>query len=126
MSSQPRLAIAFWLISATLIPATIDRVRQLLTTGRAELRFRGIGGIEMQRMLVHRQQGEPGVVGLADRPPGPVLIDIAEREILEIAAGAGAPAPRRDFPGDCDHAVLPARIWLRLRITTETQTTQRS
>src|SRR5579883_2731260 len=34
MSLQPRLAIAFWLTSATLIPATSDRVRQELTSGR--------------------------------------------------------------------------------------------
>ena len=31
--SQPRLAIAFWLRSETLMPTTMESVRQLLTSG---------------------------------------------------------------------------------------------
>ena len=33
MSFQPRLPIAFWLTSLTLMPTTIDSVRQLFTSG---------------------------------------------------------------------------------------------
>jgi len=39
MSFQPRLPIAFWLMSLTLMPTTIDRVRQLLTSGRLNSDF---------------------------------------------------------------------------------------
>src|SRR5207237_3252658 len=73
----------------------------------AELAFRGIGGIEMQRVLVHRQQGEPGVVGLADRASRAVLVDLADREILEVPAGSGAPATRRNFLGQSHHLLNP-------------------
>src|SRR5262249_53384768 len=75
----------------------------------AEFRFRRVGGIEVQRVLVHRQEREPGVVGLADRAPGAMLINIADRELLETAAGTGAKAPRPDFFRDGDHTVLP--VW---------------
>src|SRR5260221_11984240 len=40
----------------------------------------------MQRMLVHGQQREPGVLGLGDRTAGSMLVDVADREVLEIAA----------------------------------------
>src|SRR6185437_5039812 len=39
MSFQPRLPIAFWLTSLTLMPTTIDSVRQLLTSGRLNSDF---------------------------------------------------------------------------------------
>src|SRR4051812_48868339 len=32
-----------------------------------------------------------------------MLIDVADSEFLETAAGAGPPAPRPDFPWDSDH-----------------------
>ena len=35
--------------------------------------------------------------------PGPVFVNVADREILEIPARRGAPAPRRDFPCNRDH-----------------------
>src|SRR3954453_19338408 len=57
----------------------------------------------MQRMLVHREQCEPGIVGLADRASRAMFINVADREILEIPACGGAPAPRCDFPGNRDH-----------------------
>src|SRR5204863_5610306 len=72
-----------------------------------ELGFGGIGRIEMQRVLVHRQEREPGVVGLADRAPGAVLVDIADREFLETAPGARAEPPRPDLSRDCDHCHPP-------------------
>jgi hypothetical protein len=33
----------------------------------------------MQRMLVHRQQRDPGVVRFADGASRPVLVDVAQR-----------------------------------------------
>src|SRR5690349_18558032 len=61
----------------------------------------------MQRVLVHRQEREPGVVRLADRAPGAVLVDIADREFLEATPGARAETPRSDLPRDCDHCRPP-------------------
>ena len=57
--------MAFWLTSVTLMPVTIESVRQLLTSGLPNSVFGGVGGIEMQRVLVHGQQREPDVVRFA-------------------------------------------------------------
>src|SRR5215813_1560880 len=62
-------------------------------------------GVAVQRVLVHGEQSEPGVVGLGDGAPGPVLDDLAHRELLvepSVAHGgsrvsrtrAAGPAPR--------------------------------
>src|SRR5207248_3253807 len=74
----------------------------------AELGFGGIGRIEMQRVLVHRQERKPSVVRLADRASGAVLVDIADREFLETAPGARAEAPRPDLSRDCASPVSAA------------------
>src|ERR1700682_2944008 len=41
--------------------------------------------IDVQRMLVHRQQREPDVIVLGDGPAGPMLVDVAGLELLVIA-----------------------------------------
>ena len=65
MSVQPRLAIAFWLTSVTLMPTISATVNGLQTMQLAELARLRVLGVEVHRMGVHRQQREPGVVGLA-------------------------------------------------------------
>src|SRR6185436_15974611 len=71
----------------------------------SELGFRRIGEIEMQRMLVHRQQREPGVVGLADGAARAMLVDLADGEVLVVAAVAFAQPVLTDGFGGCDHGV---------------------
>jgi hypothetical protein len=68
-----------------------------------EFAFARIGRIEMQRMLVHSEQREPGIVRFADGASRPVLVDVAGGEILEIAAVALAIAVRADFGCNGDH-----------------------
>src|SRR5258707_6691551 len=51
----------------------------------AELGGRAVRGIDVQRMLVHGEEREPGVVGLAERAARPVLVDVADLELLVIA-----------------------------------------
>jgi hypothetical protein len=69
----------------------------------------GVFGVEMQGMLVHGQQGEPGVIGFGDGPAGAMFIDIANLEILVIAAKGLLIAV---FPG-LDHAVLHLELSLK-------------
>ena len=40
----------------------------------------------MERMGIHGQQGEPGVVVLRDRPSRQVVIDITHLEVLKVTA----------------------------------------
>jgi hypothetical protein len=47
----------------------------------------GIAVVEMQRVGVHRQQGEPDIVGFGDGSAWPMLVDVADVEVLIIAAG---------------------------------------
>jgi hypothetical protein len=43
----------------------------------------GVRVVEVHLVRVHGQQGEPGVVGLADRTAQWVPVDVADLEILE-------------------------------------------
>ncbi len=54
-------------------------------------------------MGVHREQGEPGVVGLADGAPGTVLVDVTDFELLEVAAEGFAVALRGNLLEVLDH-----------------------
>src|SRR5580658_5225922 len=49
------------------------------------LRGGSVGGVEMERVGVHRHQREPGVVEVRDGAAGPMLENLAGVEILEIA-----------------------------------------
>ena len=111
MSFQPRLPIAFWLTSVTLMPVTIDERQAAVDQRPAELRLRRVGRIEVQRMLVHGEQREPGVVGLGDGAAGPVLVDVADLEVLVVAAEALAPAARTDFACDRASAVASVHVY---------------
>src|SRR5690606_29044364 len=51
-----------------------------------ELRLRRIGAVEVHGVRVHGQQGEPGIVGFADRAPRAMLVDVADNEVVEEAA----------------------------------------
>ena len=83
MSSQPRLANAFWVRSVTLCPTAIATVSVETTSGLPNSDRRGVLGVEVHLVGVHRQQREPGVVGLADGPAERVLVDVADVEVLE-------------------------------------------
>ena len=50
----------------------------------------------MHGMGVHRQIGEPDIVGLGDRSPRPVFVDITNLEILIIQAGVLAESILKD------------------------------
>src|SRR5436190_11784645 len=39
--------------------------------------------VEMQRVGVHREEREPGIVEVADRPARPVLDELPDREVFE-------------------------------------------
>src|SRR5262245_30090866 len=69
-----------------------------------ELGAGGIGGIEMQGMLVHCEQREPDVVGLRDGAAGAVLVDVTDDELVVGAAGLLAEAAGRDLLGS-GHAI---------------------
>ena len=56
-----------------------DDVALLLRLGRVHV-------VEVQRVVVHRDQAEQVVVGLGHRLGGPVLVDVADLELLEVAA----------------------------------------
>jgi hypothetical protein len=42
--------------------------------------------IEVDRVAVHRHQSEPGVVEIANGPPGPMLDDLPDGEVVEVGA----------------------------------------
>ena len=48
----------------------------------------GVVRIGVQRVVVHRDHAEEVVVGLGDRLARPVVVDVAELELLEVAAEA--------------------------------------
>ena len=51
----------------------------------AELRLRlAVPRVGVQRMVVHRDHAEEMVVGLGDGLAGPVLVDVADLEVLEV------------------------------------------
>jgi hypothetical protein len=60
--------------------------------------------VEVQRVGVHGQQGEPDVVRLRDGAAGPVLVDVADREVLVSAPEALAIAPLPDLFYRLNHA----------------------
>src|SRR5207247_10606226 len=81
----------------------------------------GVVRVRVDRVLVHRQEGEPGAVRLADRSPGPVADDLADPELLEVTsvgqrASSWEPrrvSARRDRPPS--RAVAPGRAARRAR-----------
>ena len=58
---------------------TDHHVAPLLGFGRVDV-------VEVQRMVVHRDQAEQVVVGLGHGLRGPVLVDGADLELLQVAA----------------------------------------
>src|SRR5260221_4734429 len=48
--------------------------------------FRRVGGVEVERVMVHRDQAEEVVVVLGDRLPRPVPVGRADLELLQVAA----------------------------------------
>ena len=72
----------------------------------ALLGLRRVDVVDVQRVVVHRDQAEEVVVGLGDRLGGPVLVDGADLELLEVAAvGVGAGGLARGLLG-LDAAVV--------------------
>ena len=45
----------------------------------------GEPGVRVQRVVVHRDHAKEVVVGLGDRLAGPVLVHVADLELLEVA-----------------------------------------
>src|SRR5260221_1387699 len=70
-----------------------------------ELGGGAVGGVDVQRVLVHRQQREPGVVRLGQRAPRPVLVDLADLELLVVAPARFAVALRPYFLCPSDHRI---------------------
>src|SRR4051794_1244099 len=66
--------------------------QRLLELGLCRIRM-----VEVKRVLVHRQQREPDIVGFGDRAPGTMFVDIADREILEMTPEALAIAVRANL-----------------------------
>src|SRR5262249_53736182 len=64
----------------------------------AELQALGVLDIEVRRIGIAGQQGEPGVVGLRDGAAQPVTIDVADREVL-VEASLPAGLDRHGAPG---------------------------
>src|SRR5262245_16357683 len=82
--------------------AAIDQRLLELGLGRIDL-------VEVQGVGVHRQQGEPGIVAFGDRAAGAVLIDIADVEVIIVAAEAFAVALGTDLIVAL-HGVTP-KLW---------------
>jgi hypothetical protein len=53
---------------------------------RPLLRLAGVHVVDVQRVVVHRDEAEQVIVGLGHRLGGPVLVDGALLELLEVAA----------------------------------------
>src|SRR6202020_3146825 len=51
----------------------------------ALLRFVRVNVVDVQRVVVHRDQAEEVIVGLGDGLRRPVLVDVADLELLEVA-----------------------------------------
>jgi len=73
--------MAFWLMSLTLMPTTIDNVRQLFTSGRLNSDLAAYSLSKCSGCWFTRDQREPGVVALGDGAAGTVLIDVADGEV---------------------------------------------
>ena len=86
MSVQARFAAAFSLVSGTVSPVTSASVKALLTSGRPKRVRSAYGVVEVHLVRVHRQTGEPDVVGFRDRPPEAAPEDVSGLEVLVEAA----------------------------------------
>src|SRR2546421_2797636 len=78
----------------------------------AELGVARILLVEVERVLVHGEQREPGVVGLRDGASRPMLVDVADREVLIIAPEALAVASLAHLLRRCHHWSLHTE-WMR-------------
>src|SRR4029079_17390898 len=79
--------------------------------------------VGVQRMVVHRDHAEQVVVVFGDRLPGPVLVDVAGLEVLEVATeralvnSHARRLPRRHFDASSARANNPRAItrrWISL------------
>ena len=97
MSVHPRLAIAFWLTSVTLMPtisATVSGLHTITLPNSLAFAYSASKCIGCVFIVSRR---EPGVVGFADGTTGTMLVDVADREFLEEAAEALAIAMFTDL-----------------------------
>ena len=75
------------LTSGTLMPSTSEYTRLPTTTFLpCDGLVLGEPLVGVQRVVVHRDHAEQVVVVLGDRLAGPVLVDVADLEVLEVAA----------------------------------------
>ena len=96
--STSRFAIAEPETSGTLIPRTTEYTRLPTTTFLSDGRFvLGEPGVGVQRVMVHRDHAEQVVVGLGDGLAGPVPIDVADLELLEVATEGSLVGPHDIF-----------------------------
>src|SRR5262249_45470565 len=72
-----------------------------------ELALRRIGGVAMHRMRVHGHQGELNIVGLGDGAARPMLVDVPDGKILQIAPVGRAVALGGDRLGLQGHVCAP-------------------
>ena len=82
------------------------RVHQRL----AELTMLGIFLIEVQRMLVHRQQREPDIVVLGDRATGAMLVNIADLKVLKVPSVGFSVPVRSNFFSSATIILPPAFV----------------
>ena len=66
---------------------TSDSVKHEFTSRFLNSVWLRVLAVEMNRVRVHRQAREPDVVGVEDRAPQRMLVDVADREVLEHPAG---------------------------------------
>ena len=86
-SSHPRFATAFCVRSVTDWPVTSASVKHEFISGLPNSVCARVLRVEMNRVRVHRQAREPDVVGGEQRAAERMLVDVADREVLEHASG---------------------------------------
>ena len=85
-SSVARFAIALPLTSLTDMPSASEYTSGPTTTLRPCWDFARVDVVQVQRVVVHRDQAEQVVVGLGHGLRGPVLVHGADLELLQVAA----------------------------------------
>ena len=81
-----RFAIALPLTSETLIPSASEYTSGPTTTLRPCWDWLGVHVVDVERVVVHRDQAEQVVVGLGHGLGRPVLVDRPDLELLQVAA----------------------------------------